>query len=141
MKANLCVIGVEDSIKLIKKISQEFKENNNFSFFIYEKLEEIDEYLLENQKKFDVVIFTGSYPLRYVKKKGIINIPYLKVIKSSITIVETLWKMRDDNIDFTKISIDRSPKKEILETLEHLNISLENIYIIPDSSKNSLENI
>jgi hypothetical protein len=141
MKAKLCIIGVEDSVNLIKKISNDFIEKASFSFYIYEELEEIDNYLLENQKNFDAIIFTGSYPMRYVEKKDIIRIPYLKVIKSSITVVETLWKMRDDNVDFKKISIDRSPKKEIIETLEHLNISLENIHLIPDSSKISLENI
>lgn len=141
MKVKLCVIGVIDSVKLIKKIAKEFNEEADFSFYIYNKLSDIDKYIKENEKLFDMFIFTGSYPLRYVKENLNLNKPYMSIIKSSVTIVETFWKIRDAKINYKKISIDRSPKKEIIETLKSLNIPTDEIYIMPDSSKRSLEEI
>lgn len=141
MKAKVSVIGVVDSTALIKKIAPEFQAEAEFDFYIYNELQDIDNYLAENKDYFDIFIFTGSYPLRYVENNIELNKPYMSIIKSSVTVVETFWKIRDAGIDYKKISIDRSPRKEIIETLESLNIPTADIYIMPDSSQNSLAEI
>ncbi|MCG8540229.1 MAG: hypothetical protein MJA82_09850 [Clostridia bacterium] len=141
MKTKIGVIGVYDSIEMIKKISIEFKNIAEFTFCVYDELDEISNFIENTRDTIEVLMVTGQYPYSFIKNNIDLCKPYFSISKSNETLIETLWRMRDENIDYTKVSIDRSPRNEILEILQLLKIPIENIYLSPDSSKTSLDEI
>jgi hypothetical protein len=141
MKTRICAIGVTDSIELIRQISTEFSDTTEFMFYTYDLVDDIIEFLKETKEEIDVIMFTGQYPYQYFKMNAVLDIPFFSISKTNETLVETLWNMRNENIDFNKISIDRSPEKEIYEILDTLEIPRNNIQLIGDSSEVSLDEI
>lgn len=141
MKTRIGIIGVYDSIELIKRISVEFNDITECIFHTYNELDEILRFIEENKEKVDVFMFTGLYSYCYVKKNIALEKPCFPITKSNETLIETFWRMRNENIDYTRLSIDRSPKKEVSEILDLLNIHSDNIYVFPDSSKTPIEEI
>lgn len=141
MKTRIGIIGVYDSIEVIKKISVEFKDITECIYCIYNELNEILEFIDESKEKVDVFMFTGLYAYNYIKKNVVLEKPCFPITKTNETLIETFWRMRSENIDYTRVSIDRSPKKEVSEILDLLSIPSDNIYVFPDSSKISIEEI
>ncbi|SHI90926.1 hypothetical protein SAMN02745751_01299 [Dethiosulfatibacter aminovorans DSM 17477] len=141
MKTRICAIGVLDSIELIKKISVEFSDTADFSFYTYDNVDDIMEYMKENSQNVDVAMFTGQYPYQYFKKNSLLDIPFFAISKTNETLIETFWKMKCEGIDINRVSIDRSPRKEIIEILDTLEIPVKNIKLIGDSSEVPLDKI
>lgn len=140
MKIKICIIGVKDSIELAQQVAEEFDNIIEFSFYSYLVVDDIIEYV-KKFKDLDVVMFTGRFPYEYFKKNSILNIPFFSIAKSNESLTETIWNIRNAGLDYTKISIDRSPIPEVADKFRSLDIDLENIKMIGDSSEISLEEI
>lgn len=140
MKSRICIVGVEDSIELTKKISEEFTNVAEFIFYSYSTVSDILAFV-KKRSDIDVIMFTGRYPYNYFKRNTLIDIPYFAVSKSNETLIETFWKIRSEGLDFTRISIDRSPKIQIVEMLEKFDIPVADIKLIGDSSEVDLQKI
>jgi len=140
MKIRICIIGVLDSIELVKQVSGEFENFVKFTYFAYNSVDEILEFI-DKKSDIDVIMFTGHYPYVYFKNNALLNIPFFAVSKSNETLKETFWNIRNEGIDYKKVSIDRSPKSEIFEILKDLKIPEKEIYLIGDSSEMPLEKI
>lgn len=141
MKTRICAIGVIDSIELVKQVSVDFSDTTEFTFYTYESVSDILQYIEHNKEKIDVIMFTGRYPYNYIKNNLELDIPYFALSKTNETLFKTFWKIRNENIDYNRISIDRSPRNEIFEILDTLGIAKDNIHLIGDSSEISLEKI
>ncbi|BES64946.1 transcriptional regulator [Gottschalkiaceae bacterium SANA] len=140
MKSKICIIGVEDSIELVKLISEEFHNAAEFVFYSYTKVSDILTFI-KRTSDIDIIMFTGRYPYNYFKRNTLIDIPYFAVSKSNETLIEAFWRIRNENLDFTRVSIDRSPESQIIKMLEILEIPTKEIQLIGDSSKVDLDEI
>lgn len=140
MKVRICVIGVKDSIELVKKVSAEFDKIVEFVFYSYSLVSDIMTFISKTPD-IDVIMFTGRYPYEFFKKNAFFDIPFFAISKSNETLIETFWKIRNENIDFEKVSIDRSPVHEVIEILEGMEIPINKVKLIGDSSEIPLEEI
>lgn len=140
MKIKICVIGVEDSIELAKKVSTEFENIVDFVFYSYSLVSDIIDFISQTPD-INVIMFTGRYPYKFFKQNAYFDIPFFSISKSNETLIETFWKIRNENIDFEKVSIDRSPISEVIEILEGMEIPKNRVKLIGDSSEISLDEI
>lgn len=140
MKHRICIIGVEDSIEMVKDISKEFENIAEFVFYSYSSVSDIIEFI-NKSLNIDVIMFTGTYPYNYFRKHSLIDIPYFTISKSNETLIETFWNIRESGINYQRVSIDRSPREEVLSIIDDLDISRDHIRLIGDSSEIALDEI
>lgn len=134
MKIKMGVIGVIDTVEKIKKIAQEFDNQIDVSYFVYSNRDEVIDILNQYQNGLDVLLFSGSFPYFFAKNKNAITKPAVYVPRIATSIYETLWLIRDQNLDYTRASIDVLEEKAVYEVLDSLNISRENFYINSNSN-------
>lgn len=129
MKIKMGVIGVIDTVEKIKRIVPEFHNQIQVSYYIYSNKDEIFDILKKHQDNLDVLLFSGSSPYFYAKNNNILTKPSVYVPRIATSIFETLWLIRDMNLDYTKASIDVLNEKHVNEVLDSLNIPKDNFYV------------
>jgi hypothetical protein len=129
MKIKLAIIGEEDTLNKIKIVVEEFTETIIPYYFVYKNRDEVGNILIKCNDDTDVILFSGSDPYYYAENIEAINKPSVYIPREAICIYEVFWKIRDEGLNYKRVSIDAIKRKSVDEVLEELNINKENIYV------------
>lgn len=128
MKLKISVIGSADTVEKILMVAEEFQDKAEFKPFKYIDKSETVELTKKSQEDSDILIFSGEAPYTIALNEGVIKKPSVFIPRTGTCIYRTLWQMRDDDIDIKRISTEVLPEKEIVETMEELDIVLDKVY-------------
>ncbi|WP_432402926.1 hypothetical protein [Wukongibacter sp. M2B1] len=128
MNLKIGVIGSEDTVEKILTVTKEFQDKAEFVPFKYTDKSETIELTQKSQENSDILIFSGQGPYTIALNAEVIKKPSVYIPRSGTSFYRTLWQMRDDNIDIKRISTDVLLAKEVVETMEELDIVLDKTY-------------
>ncbi|GAA0178846.1 hypothetical protein SH2C18_18300 [Clostridium sediminicola] len=129
MKIKLGIVGEKDTLEIIKNVVSEFEDTIIPYYFTYANKREVIDILETYENNIDVFLFSGSDPYYYAKNKNALIKPAVYIPRVETSIYEVLWKIRDEGLDYKKVSIDAISQKSVEEVLNALNIDKENIYV------------
>lgn len=129
MKIRLGIVGALDTVDKIKNVAKEFKDSVEIFIFSYEDKKEVSN-LLENSKdKVDVYLFSGQVPYAVSEHGRAINKPSVYIPRTGTSLYKAFWQMKEQDIDYSKISFDTIEKNDIVEVTNELDININNLYV------------
>jgi hypothetical protein len=129
MNIRLGIIGTKETLEKIKTVVPEFKDKINVKYLVYVDKDETIDILKSCQNDIDVILFSGTDPYHYAKNADAIIKPAVYIPRVETSIYEVFWKIRDEGLDYTKVSIDAISGKAVDEVLNAFDIPKENIYV------------
>jgi len=122
------IIGSEDTVDKILELSDEFKNQVEFVSLKYKDKSETLSLVHEGQAHSDVMLYSGQAPYMMAYHAGVIEKPSLYIPRSGTSLYKALWAINKDNIKLNGISTEALPEKEIIETLNELDVTLDRVY-------------
>ncbi|SDY97146.1 helix-turn-helix domain-containing protein [Tindallia californiensis] len=129
MKFTIGLIGAEDSVTIMDKVSKEYEKEAVFIPLPYRCKEDAICLAEQHIDKMDAVIFSGHVPYYIVMKKMKMEIPSLYLPHSGTSIYQALLKMKNSGRNIEKVSFDNVSTTEMNEIYEDLEMSSKNVFI------------
>lgn len=129
MSIRLGLIGVEDNLKLIESVVNEFPEFQCLPFLhYYEK--DVIELLTAHSNEVDMWLFSGIYPYTVAKKWGKASQPMFYVPYTGSSLYKTLYHiLYHHQLDIKKLSFDALPELELKQVYHELDVHFTQNYL------------
>ncbi|QEK13037.1 hypothetical protein FQB35_12315 [Crassaminicella thermophila] len=133
MKLKLGIIGSVDTVNKIKSVAEKQQEELEVLVYPYKHKYETVDILKKNQGKVDVLLFSGQVPYFIAKREGVIMKPAVYIPRTGTSVYRVFWQMRNEGIDYTKVSFDTIDENAIYEVINELEVSVKHLYVKPFS--------
>ncbi|WP_209121296.1 hypothetical protein [Alkalihalobacillus sp. BA299] len=132
MKVRIGVIGPDDSVKRIFYFVEKFSEYQDMDLvpFSYDKTEETERIILENQSRIDQWLFSGQAPYYFALEKGLINEEEASypILHGSSLLGTFLEVLMHEGKEINQISLDTIQQTEIEFIQEAYSLNLLDIH-------------
>ena len=129
MKIKISIIGASDTVNKIKAASEEFEGKADIFIFPYSHKEEIVKILEECQDNVDIILFSGQVPYNLARKMNLLTKPYYFIPFTGAILYKAFWAMKENGIDYKRISFDTIGEKDVTEIAEELDLNIEKFYV------------
>lgn len=129
------IIGPLFSSTKIKDCLKGIDPQMEIKLYNREKVKDTLEVISDCENECDAILFTGCAVSEYVKKHYNIKKPYDFVSRGGTSIVKALWKIRLDNANFDKISIDVIENEVLEDIIKDFSIEPTSLYSNPFSKQ------
>lgn len=141
MKTKLGIVGPKDSVEMIIKIAEKFKDKIIYFPYIYTDVEETAKIVKKGENEVDVWLFSGQAPYTIANKIELSHKAFFPELNGSSllkTLLDISYK-NHKNLDY--ISLDTIPIDEIHETFSELQLPTADLQILPYSGYRPTEEL
>lgn len=125
----ITVIGSVETTDKVKEVAKEFDDKIEFEFLKYMDKEETLALTKIAQENSDLIVYSGMVPYNIAEKAGILRKPAIYIQRNGTSLYQAFWKIRDDAMPFSNMSVDALYIDEIKEAAGELDIRIDNIYV------------
>lgn len=128
-KIKVGVIGSIETIDRIKDVLMEFEDKIEAFTYCYQHKSQTIDLLAQCQEQVDVLLFSGQVPYSIAKEQDKIRKPVVFIPRTGTSVYRAFWQMKDNHMDYSRVSFDTIPKEAIEEAIKDLGISMEKFYV------------
>lgn len=128
MSLTIAFVGAKDSVKMIEKVAQEFRDKIRYISLPYEDKNSTVDLVRSNMDKVDIFLFSGRVPYNIAMGKISIPKPCFYIPHNGSAIYKALWEIGVKGNITGSISFDTIKATEVEEVFEELDIEHGQIY-------------
>lgn len=129
MRTKIGVIGSRETADKIEDVGREFEDQADIFVYKYYDKKETIEILESCQDKVDVLLFSGQIPYSVAMNENKIKKPSVFIPRTGTSLYKAFWYIRDQGLDYRKISFDTIEQKAIEEVAKELGFTIEKLYV------------
>lgn len=134
------IIGPSDSLDVIRAVARDFHKKCTFIEYVYGRFDELNN-LKDFSNDVDALLFSGQAPYFWVSERENIEKPMTYIPRNGTCLYRTFFDIFKKKQSFAHLSCDTVSKRDVVEVLEDLNISAEEVNSLEYKSLKSYKEI